>query len=961
MCKSSKNFYSAAIIRPPESRERIAVNTFQPIRRCLAVACALLTAFITWTAHSQLVLTDLGATAPTPGPYDVSQLSTFGDTQPLTGEGINYYDNNSGASVPGSSGMTFTTGSNPEGYALTNLVIKFGGVNSAGNDLNGNPQGWRIEIFQLGGLDNTNASLVYSNQTSGANTTHGPADWLRFSGMTVQLSPNTTYAYTIVNIINSSSSFADLGYSTVIYTAGALCRIQSSGGSVTYYSLEVGAAFDVGLAPLPPPIANKPTVSPSTTIPLGSPVTLNESAVGTAPLYYQWQTDGGSGTVFTNIPGATSSNLNFTPVFGGTFQFDVVVTNSFGSVTSPPVTLTVIPSAGIADVTVKLSQPLAQLPTAGIGVCTAVYDNVLIDSRIPPLLKAAGISGVRYPGGSYADIFNWQTSTANEGGYVNPANTFANFINTIVSPAGAQAIVTINYGSNPAGNAGGDTNVAAAWVAYANITNHWGVKYWEIGNEIYGNGFYGTTENWEYDLHFPETNANTRVRQPALSPSAYGSNSVAFITAMKVKDPTIKCGVFIQQPGVYPDTDATAPWNLSVLTNCANNIDFVILHYYPNGTASSILSQPPTIASQVQSAYAEMSNEIGSTITSRLGLAVTETGAGTNTGVVVSLFAADNYLSWIENGAFNVDYQILHDDILEDNQTPAHAYYGAQMAHLLANTNDTLVTATSDQSLVHVHASSRQDGRVGFMLLNTSPSATNTVNVSIFGSPLATTGTEYVFGATNFVSTNDSPSYPVATNTVSDVGNSFSIAVPPYTMIDLLIPPAPTPPVLVAISNRTVNVGQTVSFTAIATDTNQPPPTLSFNLLTAPTNASVNSTSGLFNWRPLVSQANSTNQFVLTVTANSTLGLTATQSFAITVNPLTLPTLTQAAASNGQFSLTLNGMSGPDYGIQVSSNLIIWQTIFSTNSPALPLNWLDTNSPAPMRFYRATVGPPLPP
>ncbi len=614
-----------------------------------------------------------------------------------------------------------------------------------------------------------------------------------------------------------------------------------------------------------------------------------------------------------------------------------------------------------ANVTVNLSQPLAQLPAAGLGVCSATYDNVLIDSRVAPLLKAAGLSAVRYPGGSYADIFNWQTTTANEGGYVNASDTFANFMNTVVNPAGAQAMVTINYGSNPAGNAGGDTNVAAAWVAYANITNHWGVKYWEIGNEIYGNGFYGTTENWEYDLHFPETNANTRVRQPALSPSAYGSNSVAFINAMKAKDPTIKCGVFIQQPGVYPDTDGTAPWNLSVLTNCANVIDFVILHYYPNGTPSSILAQPPTIPGMVKSAYAEMSNEIGSTITSRLGFAITETGAGTNTGVVVSLFAADNYLSWIESGAFNVDFQILHDDILQENQAPAHAYYGAQMAHLLANTNDTLVTATSDQSLVHVHASTRQDGRVGVMLVNTSPTKTNTVNVTISGSNLAANGTAYTFGATNFVGANDSPSFPVATNAVSGLGNSFTVAVPPYTMIDLLIPPAPTPPVLAAISNRTVNVGQTVSFTASATDTNQPTPTLTFSLPTAPTNASINSTSGLFNWRPLISQANSTNQFVLIVTANSTPSLTATQSFAIAVNPITLPTLTQAAVSNGQFSLTLNGMNGPDYAIQVSSNLTVWQTIFSTNSPALPLIWLDTNSPAPMQFYRAIVGPPLPP
>ena len=34
---------------------------------------------------------------------------------------------------------------------------------------------------------------------------------------------------------------------------------------------------------------------------------------------------------------------------------------------------------------------------------------------------------------------------------------------------------------------------------YANITKGYGAKYWEIGNEIYGNGHYGSA--WEADDH----------------------------------------------------------------------------------------------------------------------------------------------------------------------------------------------------------------------------------------------------------------------------------------------------------------------------------------------------------------------------------------------------------------------------------------------------------------------------
>lgn len=61
----------------------------------------------------------------------------------------------------------------------------------------------------------------------------------------------------------------------------------------------------------------------------------------------------------------------------------------------------------------------------------------------------------------------------------------------VVSRSGVQAMVTVNYGSNAAGTAGGDPQKAAAWVHYANVTKGYGVTYWEIGNEVYGNGFYG--------------------------------------------------------------------------------------------------------------------------------------------------------------------------------------------------------------------------------------------------------------------------------------------------------------------------------------------------------------------------------------------------------------------------------------------------------------------------------------
>jgi endoglucanase len=172
--------------------------------------------------------------------------------------------------------------------------------------------------------------------------------------------------------------------------------------------------------------------------------------------------------------------------------------------------------------------------------------------------------------------------------------------------------------------------------------------------------------------------------------------------------------------------------------------------------------------------------------------------------------------------------------------------------------------------------------------------------------------------------------------------------------------PTNTPPMLVAISNQTVNVGQTAAFTASASDTNQPQQTLTFALLSGATNATLNTNSGAFSFRPLVTQADSTNGFTLKVADNGTPSLSATQSFAVVVNPLVSPTVSNVSAAGGQFSFNINGQSGPDYAVETSTNLTQWSTVFITNSPALPFNWTDTNSADPMRFYRVKLGPPLP-
>ena len=174
------------------------------------------------------------------------------------------------------------------------------------------------------------------------------------------------------------------------------------------------------------------------------------------------------------------------------------------------------------DVTVNANEGMGTIPATGYGLNSAVWDDQMNVPAVQGLLGQAGIGMLRYPGGSYGDIYHWQTNTAT-GGFVAPGTNFDSFMGT-VKTIGAQPIIIANYGT-------GTPQEAAAWVQYANVTKGYGAKFWEIGNENYGNGFYGA--NWEADNHASK------------SPTTYANNVLQYASAMKAVDPTIKIGAVL--------------------------------------------------------------------------------------------------------------------------------------------------------------------------------------------------------------------------------------------------------------------------------------------------------------------------------------------------------------------------------------------------------------------------------
>ena len=168
-----------------------------------------------------------------------------------------------------------------------------------------------------------------------------------------------------------------------------------------------------------------------------------------------------------------------------------------------------------------------------------------------------------------------------------------------------------------------------------------------------------------------------------------------------------------------------------------------------------------------------------------------------------------------------------------------------------------------------------------------------------------------------------------------------------------------TLPAFIAVSPRTVNPGVTVLITNVVNDPDLPAQTLTFTLLAAPTNAalaSLNASNALFTWRPLISQANSTNAIQVKAADNGSPNLSATNNFVITVNAAGQPTLNSIVVGN-QVTLSATGMIGPDYSLFTSTNLVGWQLLFTTNPAAMPVRFTDTNRSDVARFYRLQLGP----
>ncbi len=155
------------------------------------------------------------------------------------------------------------------------------------------------------------------------------------------------------------------------------------------------------------------------------------------------------------------------------------------------------------------------------------------------------------------------------------------------------------------------------------------------------------------------------------------------------------------------------------------------------------------------------------------------------------------------------------------------------------------------------------------------------------------------------------------------------------------------PPVLAAISNRTVHAGTLVTFTNVATDPDLPANNLNFSLEAgAPPGASVETSNGVFAWQTSDVHAGTSNYLTMRVTDNGTPPLHDAKSLAILVLPR--PSIQSFTVSGPDLVFIWSAIPNTKYRVQFKNNL---------NDP----NWInlapEVTATGPTASFRDLLGP----
>lgn len=286
--------------------------------------------------------------------------------------------------------------------------------------------------------------------------------------------------------------------------------------------------------------------------------------------------------------------------------------------TAPSFTDTAKPASASFIVTVNPSSIITKIPQSIAGNNANLWSSQMItETSLMTHIKNLHPHIIRFPGGSISDVFFWNAEKG-----VAPGDAPAQLVNAdgtkstagfwygknsenwtfsvenyykMLEQTGNQGMITINYGYARYGT-GTDPVAAAAhlaadWVRY----DKGRTKYWEIGNENYG--------DWEAGYRI-DVSKNKDGQPEYVTGSLYGQHFKSFADSMRKAAQEVGAAIQIgalmveSQPQSW-QTPTVQTWNSGLLSKAGSSPDFYIVHNYytpynQNTNATEVLASAIT-------------------------------------------------------------------------------------------------------------------------------------------------------------------------------------------------------------------------------------------------------------------------------------------------------------------------------------------------------------------------------
>ncbi len=265
--------------------------------------------------------------------------------------------------------------------------------------------------------------------------------------------------------------------------------------------------------------------------------------------------------------------------------------------TAPAYNETAIATAAAVTVTINASEIITKIPLSSFGN-NAVWWMGSMTAQATTDVKNLHPHIIRFPGGNASNNYFWNAlqdqkpadvpdTYVDKDGATHPAGynygktdhnwefTLEHYY-TMLQQTNNQGIITVNYGyarySTATDPVAAAAHLAADWVRYDNGRT----KYWEVGNEHFG--------DWQPGYRIDISN-NKDGQPEIITGNLYGRHFKIFADSMKKAAAEIGKTIYIgaviyDSPTEAWQTNTTKTWNAGVMTASENKADFYVVHNY---------------------------------------------------------------------------------------------------------------------------------------------------------------------------------------------------------------------------------------------------------------------------------------------------------------------------------------------------------------------------------------------